>query len=94
MKVEMGLLGSPVPYSLYGLCGRKATLNSNLNIGVHGTQELCEEGGGAGSSLVARWVNVNVLLIRVVLKPVLNWTNVCSPEHTSNTSTNYDSFLN
>ena len=28
------------------------------------------------------------------LKPVLNWTNVCSPEHTSDTSTNYDSFLN
>ena len=29
-----------------------------------------------------------------VLKPVLNWGNVCSPEHTSDTSTNYDSFLN
>ena len=29
-----------------------------------------------------------------VLKPVLNWANVCSPEHTSDTSTNYDSFLN
>ena len=28
------------------------------------------------------------------LKPVLNWANVCSPEHTSETSTNYDSFLN
>ena len=28
------------------------------------------------------------------LKPVLNWMNVCSPEHTSDTSTNYDSFLN
>ena len=27
-------------------------------------------------------------------KPVLNWANVCSPEHTSDTSTNYDSFLN
>ena len=27
-------------------------------------------------------------------KPVLNWSNVCSPEHTSDTSTNYDSFLN
>ena len=25
---------------------------------------------------------------------VLNWANVCSPEHTSDTSTNYDSFLN
>ena len=28
------------------------------------------------------------------LKPVLNWAYVCSPEHTSDTSTNYDSFLN
>ena len=28
------------------------------------------------------------------IKPVLNWTNVCSPEHTSDTSMNYDSFLN
>ena len=28
------------------------------------------------------------------LKPILNWVNVCSPEHTSDTSTNYDSFLN
>ena len=31
---------------------------------------------------------------RAHLKPVLNWANVCSPEHTSDTSTNYDSFLN
>jgi len=29
-----------------------------------------------------------------LLKPVLNWANVCSPEHTSDTSTNYESFLN
>ena len=29
-----------------------------------------------------------------LLKPVLNWANVCLPEHTSDTSTNYDSFLN
>ena len=28
------------------------------------------------------------------LKPVLNWANVCSPEHTLDTSTNYDLFLN
>ena len=28
------------------------------------------------------------------LKPVLNWANVSSPEHTSDTSTNNDSFLN
>ena len=30
----------------------------------------------------------------VAIKLVLNWANVCSPEHTSDTSTNYDSFLN
>ena len=34
------------------------------------------------------------LVIRHSVKPVLNWANVCSPEHTSDTSTNYDSFLN
>ena len=28
------------------------------------------------------------------LKPVLNWANVCSPEHTSDTLKKYDSFLN
>ena len=28
------------------------------------------------------------------LKLVLNWANVCLPEHTSDTSTTYDSFLN
>ena len=28
------------------------------------------------------------------LKPVLNWANVCVAEHTSDTSTIYDSFLN
>ena len=33
-------------------------------------------------------------VILELLKPVLNWANVCSPEHTSDTSTNYDSFLN
>ena len=33
-------------------------------------------------------------LLLTSLKPVLNWANVCSPEHTSDTSTNYDSFLN
>ena len=36
----------------------------------------------------------NSLLTYVSVKPVLNWANVCSPEHTSDTSTNYDSFLN
>ena len=29
-----------------------------------------------------------------LVKPILNWVNVCSPEHTSDTSMNYDSFLN
>ena len=29
MKVEVAVLGSPVPNSPYGLCGRKATLSSN-----------------------------------------------------------------
>ena len=33
-------------------------------------------------------------IAKATLKPVLNWANVCSPEHTSDTSTNYDSFLN
>ena len=28
------------------------------------------------------------------VKPVLNWVNVCSPQHTSDTSMNYDLFLN
>ena len=30
MKVEMAVLGSPVPVSTYGLCGRKATLKKKL----------------------------------------------------------------
>ena len=29
VKVEVAVLGSPVPNSPYGLCGRKATLNVN-----------------------------------------------------------------
>ena len=28
------------------------------------------------------------------VKPVLNWANVCSPDHAPDTSTNYGSFLN
>ena len=39
----------------------------------------------SGPSLLQGWESVN---------PVLNWANVCSPEHTSDTSTNYNSFLN
>ena len=34
------------------------------------------------------------LMVSVDVEPVLNWANVCSPEQTSDTSTNYDSFLN
>ena len=37
---------------------------------------------------------LTVLPTKACLQPVLNWANVCSPEHTSDTSTNYDSFLN
>ena len=33
-------------------------------------------------------------VIITIVKPVLDWANVCSSEHTSDTSTNYDSFLN
>ena len=32
MKVEVAVLGSPVPNGPYGLCGRKATLNVKLRI--------------------------------------------------------------
>ena len=45
-----------------------------------------------GASLVTRISRRAVM--HSTLKPVLNWANVCSPEHTSDTSTNYDSFLN
>ena len=45
----------------------------------------------AKSRLVADWLLSG---LSGHVKPVLNWVNVCSPEHTSDTSTNYDSFLN
>ena len=57
----------------------------------------------AGATMYADDVELYVLRCRVdisgtncdqCLKPVLNQANVCSPEHTSDTSTNYDSFLN
>ena len=62
---------------------------------------MCVCRGGLGD--VLKWCNVrahksnifdNTIDFRPTLKPVLNWANVCSPEHTSDTSTNYDSFLN
>ena len=59
---------------------KRQHFNSSGNSGV---QELCESGGGRPG-----------LSVLMSLKPVLNWANVCSPEHTSDTSTNYDSFLN
>ena len=31
MRVEVDVLGSPVPNSPYGLCGRKATLNCSIS---------------------------------------------------------------
>ena len=37
-------------------------------------------------------ISAGITVVR--LRPVLSWANVCSPEHTSDTSTNYDSFLN
>ena len=37
------------------------------------------------------WQSDQALSHATAVKPVLNWTNVCSPEHTS---ANYDSFLN
>ena len=60
-------------------------------------EELHREGGRApqgkgkssiryGKSFPGKW--------KSSLKPILNWANVCSPEHTSDPLTNYDSFLN
>ena len=34
VKVEVNVLGSPVPTALYGLCGRKATLKKKSRNGV------------------------------------------------------------
>ena len=44
VKVEVAVMNSPVPNSPYGLCGRKATLNSNTD--KTRAQELFESGGG------------------------------------------------
>ena len=45
MKVEVAVLGSPVPNSPYGLCGRKAALHLNP-VERDRSQELCESRGG------------------------------------------------
>ncbi len=52
--------------------------------------------GWLTSAKRVRWLSLmlSIAALQSRLKPVLNWTNVCSPEHTSDTSTNYDSFLN
>ena len=43
VKVEVDVLGSPIPNGPRGLCGHKATLNLNWWLRA---QELCESGGG------------------------------------------------
>ena len=69
---------SPPPPFFLGGGGSIYSFSARLSSII--VQELCESRGSRpGLS---------------VLKPVLNWANVCSPEHTSETSTNYDSFLN
>ena len=45
------------------------------------------------NSLTDGQIQVHKYLM-LCLKPVLNWANVCSPEHTLDTAMNYDSFLN
>ena len=46
-EVEVAVLGSPSLIVLYGLCGRKATLNKRTCVRV---QELCESRGGCSST--------------------------------------------
>ena len=84
MLVVNFLLLPPPPLFLGGGGGREGggggiySFSARLSSII--VQELCESRGSRpGLS---------------VLKPVLNWANVCSPEHTSETSMNYDSFLN
>ena len=70
----------PPPLLLGGRGGEGVYIVFSARLSSIIVQELCESRGSRpGLS---------------VLKPVLNWANVCSPEHTSDTSTNYDSFLN
>ena len=47
-------------------------------------------GGASGATRLSTYACARASSV----KPVLNWANVCSTEHTSDTSTNYDSFLN
>ena len=73
-------------YSQYFSAGDNICLCVNVCVCV------CAWWRGVGVGCVCVWGGGGVLRVRV--KPVLNWANVCSPEHTSDTSTNYDSFLN
>ena len=94
-----GLPVSDSPNGPYGLRGRKVTLNGTLTTvdSVSGLQ--VQPGPSVQSAGAVLKAEVDVLgslslMLLMVLTPVLNWANVCSPEHTSDTSTNYDSFLN
>ena len=49
---------------------------------------------GSGRSNMCFFLSFFSLRLMLLLKPVLNWANICLPEHTSDTLTNYDSFLN
>ena len=44
MKVEVDVPGLPVPNNPYGLCGRKATLNSNCTVSE--VRSCVKSGGG------------------------------------------------
>ena len=60
MKVEVGVMGFPVPNSPYGLCGRKAALKKKTE--SSGAQELfkVEEAVLGSLSLIVLTVSVDV----------------------------------
>ena len=69
---------------------------------LHTDMKMCST---SSASATFKWRALSVLprcwraslrqfVLRHLMQPVLNWANVCSPEHTSDTSTNYDSFFN
>ena len=57
VEVEMAVLGSPFLNSPYGLCGRKATLNSNSELRSCAKVEVAVLGS---PSLIVRTVSVDV----------------------------------
>ena len=61
MKAEVDVLGSPVPNSPYGLCGRKAI----LTVKPDRAQELCESRGGCLGHPVPNTVTVLVVSVDV-----------------------------